>query len=372
MQIRLSIFLMGALVVLLGSTEPTCTGPMEVVDEGEACGDDIDTQCAEGLYCAFGEVRCGTPPVVGVCRPMGTCGNEYDCLDENNIWYGPECVGDIVCGENVCGVDCDTEPNCLDLPVEECEANGCEVFYAHPYDQQSDCYLEELQPAFCMASPDIVCGWQGDPIVMTEPDGTSWYAGWSCFSTPENWDIEAVPEEKPACGEYATEGEACGDDIDTQCAQGLYCAFGEVWCGTPPVVGVCRPMGSCGNEYDCLDENNIWYGPECEGDIVCQDNACGVDCDIEPNCLDLPVEECEANGCEVFYGHAYDIQAGCYQEEMQPAFCKASPDILCYWEGYPIVMTEPDGTSWYAGWSCFTTPESWDIESVPEGKPACE
>jgi hypothetical protein len=209
MQFRLGIFLMGSLVVLLGATEPTCTGPMEIANEGEECGDDIDTKCDQGLYCAFGEVRCGTPPVIGVCRPMGSCGNEYDCQDENNIWYAPECEGDIVCQDNLCGVDCHSEPDCFDLSVEECEANGCEVFYAHPYDQESDCYLEELQPVFCsIAIQDIPCAsWEegypicGHPIIMTDPDETSWYAGWFGSSKPEDWTIELIPEDKSTCGE---------------------------------------------------------------------------------------------------------------------------------------------------------------------------
>ena len=372
MQIRIGLFLIAALVFLMGATEPTCSIPVEGVAEGEACGDDIGTQCADGLYCAFGEVTCGTPPVVGVCRSMGACGNAFDCQDENNIWERILCEGDVVCQAGSCGVDCDQELACLDLPVEECEANGCQVFFAQAYDTEAECYQAELEPAFCQADPDIICGWEGDPIILTETDGSAWYVGWSCFSTPEEWDVEYVPDGKPACQSEAAEGEACGEDIDTHCADGLYCAFGEVWCGTPPVVGVCRSMGACGNEFDCQNENNIWDRVLCEGDIVCQAGSCAVDCYQEPGCLGLPVEECEANGCQVFLAHPYDAEAGCYTEELQPAFCQADPDIVCGWQGDPIILTEADGSSWYIGWSCFSTPEDWEREYVPGGKPACQ
>ncbi|MBN2497026.1 MAG: hypothetical protein JXR96_20710 [Deltaproteobacteria bacterium] len=92
-----------------------------------------------------------------------------------------------------------SQVSCLDLPVELCEAHGCEIFWAYPHDAEQGCHQDEAQPAFCRADPEIMCGWQGDPVIMTAPDGTSWYADWSCFTTPESWEREYVQGGEPAC-----------------------------------------------------------------------------------------------------------------------------------------------------------------------------
>jgi len=76
----------------------------------------------------------------------------------------------------------------------------------------------------------------------------------------------------------AKEGEACGDDINTECGDGLYCAFGQNWCGTPPVTGVCRKMGDCGAPTDCYNNDNDWIHPMCMGQATCAQGKCGWDC----------------------------------------------------------------------------------------------
>lgn len=80
----------------------------------------------------------------------------------------------------------------------------------------------------------------------------------------------------------AQEGDACGDDIGVKCGAGLYCAFGLNWCGTPPVTGVCRQMGDCGAESDCLNGENIWIHPMCMGKATCDGGKCGWDCSVQP------------------------------------------------------------------------------------------
>jgi len=178
------------------------------------------------------------------------------------------------------------------LTAEECEAQGGQLFLAQPYDATRGCYQEPAEPAFCQPVPDIICAWQGEPVLLTAPDGATWYVDWSCFSTPEGWTRQYVAEGRPAC-------------------------------------------------------------------------------DAELSCLERPVEDCEAHGCQVFLAQPYDQAAGCYQEPAVPAFCQADPDIVCGWQGDPILLTEPDGTTWYIDWSCFSTPETWDREYVPGGKPGC-
>jgi inhibitor of cysteine peptidase len=76
----------------------------------------------------------------------------------------------------------------------------------------------------------------------------------------------------------AKEGEACGDDIDKTCVDGLYCAFGLNWCGTPPVTGVCRKLGDCGAVSDCENPDNSWAHPMCVGKATCAQGHCGWKC----------------------------------------------------------------------------------------------
>ena len=78
----------------------------------------------------------------------------------------------------------------------------------------------------------------------------------------------------------AKEGEACGDDINVECGENLYCAFGLNWCGTPPVTGVCRQMGDCGAPSDCLNQANDWIHPMCMGKATCEQGKCGWDCSL--------------------------------------------------------------------------------------------
>ncbi len=182
---------------------------------------------------------------------------------------------------------------CSERSLADCETADCRVFEAYAWDAESGCRGDELLPAFCQPYPDVLCYWEGDPVIMTKPDGTSWYMDWSCFTAQEDWALEYRSEMQPACGE---------------------------------------------EELDCIDR---------------------------------PVEDCAAHGCEVFEAYPYEADAGCHEEKLLPAFCKPYPDVLCGWEGDPIIMTEPDGTSWYMDWSCFTTPSNWDVEYVPNGTPAC-
>ncbi len=104
-------------------------------------------------------------------------------------------------------------------------------------------------------------------------------------------------------------------------------------------------------------------------------NECGgpgqPECPEENSCLDLPVDECEANGCELMPGYRYDAEGGCYEEEEVPVFCRMNDDVICGWEGAPVILTDPDGDTWYISWSCFTVPDGWEVEYVPEGAESC-
>ena len=66
-------------------------------------------------------------------------------------------------------------------------------------------------------------------------------------------------------------------------ARNLYCAFGLNWCGTPPVAGICRPMGECGAVSDCENGDNLWYHPMCAGSPTCENDRCGWQCGLGPS-----------------------------------------------------------------------------------------
>lgn len=111
---------------------------------------------------------------------------------------------------------------------------------------------------------------------------------WSCpmlAPLPPWMAVRGVCEQGSCKVEYydtrgAKEGEACGDDINTECADGLYCAFGLNWCGTPPVTGVCRKMGECGAASDCDNSENSWIHPMCVGSSTCNQGTCGWTCGL--------------------------------------------------------------------------------------------
>ncbi len=279
-----------------------CVEDSELAQEGEACGADIDTQCAEGLYCAFGLVTCGTPPVVGVCRTMATCDTEFDCENPDNIWGHIECEGAAQCQDNACAWIC--IHGCEGENPAGCVENACPAGQICSFDYDGDVCI----PSYCSCQEE----------------------GWACTDDCGG----GVCVEDPG----AQEGEGCGDDIDTQCAEGLYCAFGEVWCGTPPMVGVCRAMGSCGNENDCMDANNFWNHDTCEGAALCVENLCDWSCFSDQSCAadsDCdPGTVCEARGpgCDT----ELTCMSGCHQDSDcdQGQSCLLPACFTCPCPGY--------------------------------------
>lgn len=190
--------------------------------------------------------------------------------------------------------DTGTAPlSCSETPIDGCLAAGCQVQEAWPYDAAGACYVDALEPAFCRPSPDILCDWQGDPVLLTSPEGVTWYVDWSCFTVPDGWTVEYVPEGREACSSVLE----CGDlSVD----------------------------------------------------------ACGT-----------------AVGCQVMDAWPYNEPDACYEEPQQPAFCRPDPDIVCGWEGDPVLMEDREGRWWYQDWSCFTLPRDWACTFVPEGRPPC-
>ena len=100
---------------------------------------------------------------------------------------------------------------------------------------------------------------------------------WNCpmmMPLPPWYEVRGVCNAGTCEVEYvdtrAKAGHACGPDINVTCGENLYCAFGLNWCGTPPVTGICRPMGECGAVSDCENADNLWYHPMCTGSPTCE------------------------------------------------------------------------------------------------------
>ena len=85
------------------------------------------------------------------------------------------------------------------------------------------------------------------------------------------------PPPPPGAGQ---EGDNCGDN-GVKCADGLYCATG--WCGTPPVIGICKKNGTCEWAGDCSNPDNAWPHVKCMGHAECTDNTCDWICDATSN-----------------------------------------------------------------------------------------
>ncbi|MDX9721551.1 MAG: hypothetical protein RBU37_12450 [Myxococcota bacterium] len=277
----------------------------------------------------------------------------------------------------------DTAPvNCLALSREQCQAAGCSLFDAYPLGDEL-CHGDELAPAFCRAEPDVLCAWEGYPIIMTEPDGSEWYADWSCFTTPEGWQRQEVPDGLPSCSQeldcFAHGVEDCPIngcmitklyplDAQESCFEEpiapAFCAPAvDIDCdwGGPP-VRLHDPTGAAWYWGDgCFDSPPDWQRENLSEALL--------PCDLP--CIMRDVDTCEAAGCELFLAYPYDAQRDCHEESLAPAFCRADPDVICGWEGEPVIMTQPDGTQWYADWSCFTRPSDWAERYVPEGVASC-
>ncbi len=178
---------------------------------------------------------------------------------------------------------------CLDLEQE----------YKDEVAQSQGCQIDAECQAFVGGS--LSCGFPQIAInVAFEQEvkafGDKWWnlkchqQDWMCplFSPLPPWfEVKGVCQAGACKVEYvdtrATEGDSCGEDIDVQCGEGLYCAFGLNWCGTPPFTGTCRQMGDCGAASDCYNERNDWIHPACMGEATCSEQGtCGWDCSNAP------------------------------------------------------------------------------------------
>jgi len=96
-----------------GLEEDTKATAIKVVSPTKKCRSSDD--CGTGLYCSKGK-----------CRKNKTCGNRLDCLNPNNRFITPRCLGRIRCNNGVCSKKCGN-PCTKKKPQTSCFAPPCDV-----------------------------------------------------------------------------------------------------------------------------------------------------------------------------------------------------------------------------------------------------
>jgi hypothetical protein len=189
-------------------------------DHDHTCSSEDD--CGDSEFCS-----------AGTCRAFGTCASLIDCLNLENDYLVPDCVGYLVCYEGSCHMSCTGSfcPNddlIVDCFPDPCNALPCDQSL---YDQCLPSYCGECNALFINATGHEVCD-----------------------------------------SDFTDDDTACSSDGD--CESSEFCATGN-----------CRAVGTCGSLLDCQNPANYYNIPkDCEGylicneaelcDLVCSDNAC--------------------------------------------------------------------------------------------------
>ncbi len=201
----------------------TCTDNGNVAD-GTACGSNVDTECSNPDTCLAGAcnpndeaigVACGTQGVA--CQVNDTCNGAGACTDNGNVADG-----------TACGSNADTECSNPDT----CLAGAC-----NPNDELIG----------------FACGTQG---VACQVNDTCNGAG-ACTDNGN-----------------ATDGSACGSNVDTECSNPDTCLAGACnlnneaigfACGTQGVA--CQNNDACDGAGTCTDNGNVADGTACGSNV---------------------------------------------------------------------------------------------------------
>jgi len=213
----------------------------------------------------------------GVCRDHGTCNTLIDCMNPTNSYPVIECTGFMKCEDGICGRQCSLNPCPANLPSTTCLAQPCVATKCdEPYDVCIDDYCGGCNAIFLNAAGTQVC-------------------------TVEQ-----------------SSSKAC--KANTNCnAKEEYCA-----------QGTCRPHGYCSTVRDCQIPSNQYSVTFCMGDLICENNACGVECSgsacannvVETPCSPAPCNVTECN--EPYETCVNDYCGGC-----NAIFFNAAGDQVC-------------------------------------------
>jgi hypothetical protein len=263
-----------------------------------------------------------------VCTSIGSCSQRYDCFNPNNAPFAvPACEGFMDCTDQLCSMICG-EQVCPDGgPRAECGRGNlpCDT---ETCEEAESCYNDpcggSCTAVFFNAAGDIVCaeaqGSTEPPMDSTEP--------------PMNGNIDAS---EPACN-MDLDCESVFNETQAYCSQGK-----------------CLPMGSCTNDFDCVNPSNVYPVIACVGVLQCDtaNGQCGRECG--PSSCPEGVEEvnCVDDSCLDFdFGCA--IAVSCVNN-----FCGECSAILFNDAGYVLEECNQNSTgitseTEFAADSCFS------------------
>lgn len=319
----------GLFLALMSSTQ--------VAAQNQACS--TLAECPDNTYCNS---------LTNTCMDIGGCEELSDCDDPTNTPYPMAlCIGTRICANNICGIDCTTDPppeeavseKILCVSHDECQDNqfcasdgicerigGC----ANP----DDCWLDENQGypiATCMGSMECAdrqcamnCSGGSDALFAcqsskdcTERDSYcnsyetcrkngSCNTDADCSMPGNNYpEIECVGTRY--CNERGMCAKECGtggepEPLPEACTSSDQCRGDDEYCAGN---GLCLKHGACDREGDCTNLDNEIFFISCVGTIFCEMGQCGKRCDgavREPETL--PVK-----------GDAADIEIQCARDD---------------------------------------------------------
>jgi hypothetical protein len=283
------------------------------MDEPEpACNMDLDCQSVfnETLaYCSQGK-----------CLPMGSCTNDFDCVNPSNVYPDVTCVGVSQC--DTASGEC----------VRQCGPSSCPEGV-----EELNCIDDTcLDYDFCAVAVSCVPNFCGECSAIYFNDAG--YVADECNGN--STDIANAIVTRVA-------GDSCLSDMDCAEDASEYCAD-----------GICLAIGECNERTDCLNPANGPYAlPACVGLLDCYEGFCTVVCGSEcPDgeerapCPDLST--CNVTKCEEAFSCSFD---GCGEKCTELFFDEAgtqvcvntTPEIPCTSDadctGSAIGRAEADG-----------------------------
>lgn len=360
----------------LGCFDGFCS-PLECLEDGQLCGDDI--ACCSGVCdagtCGFGE-----------CLPDGAgCVDFSDCCSFS-------CVGG-VCGSPGCTHDECQQGAPLDRFCTGCTSQVCDL---DPF------CCEQLWDEACVASAEQTCGL--DCMACT-PNGSQCMTGGECCSGSCAGGVCANPcQPDGAPCNFAQQccGGQCNDGF---CGPGGDCSHDECTQGGPlepacsPCTGQICGMDPfcCQQAWDgiCVDEAQQFCGLNCgnctpdggfcmvPGDCCsnqCNGNVCGFNCLPDGSLCNFPGEccsnQCNGNICGFNCtpdGGFCNVPGDCCGNQCSGNVCGPSGDCShdeCT-TGGPLLDSCTPCTAQVCSADPFCCEQSWDGLCVDEAEQFC-
>jgi len=315
----------------------------------------------------------------GYCTPQGGCATVEDCGKRGNDFMMATCIGEIICQDRQCGIECDTgcdsAADCGD--GEFCAADGvCERIGGCAI--VDDCWKDENQGypiATCLGTMEcktrtcgMNCSGGSDALFpcqsskdCTEPESycNSYEIcrkNGSCVtdadcSMPGNFYPEIECIGKKYCDESGMCAKVCGTEgepepLPQKCTSSDQCSGDDEYCAGN---GLCLKHGACDKEGDCTNRDNAIFFPACVGTIYCEEGQCGKVCDGGspkeeiPDAVELEIQCKRDEDCSPGSITTSTARSAPFDE---PMYCAQG---ICKKQGYCISDSDcmnPSNTLW--------------------------